>query len=243
VSIEKYKKLFEYSQSAVKDEFERFKNTEQKASNYLSVLTLVLAGAGFFVNWVLERFVPPHNYIEWLLFSLSALILICIATAWYFLFSALGLTDLKVLRLDDEILEFFRQHEDVDVYYYMSQSLSEGLKKNRKTVQDKIAKLKVAYSIICFTVVLLVAFAGFYSYQRWQAPPVKEKNMAEQNTTEQPAASQPSADPQPQPSQPINQPADVSPTPGVTAPPMASATHSAPPPTVRDSGPAIKTGD
>jgi predicted MFS family arabinose efflux permease len=74
--MERYKELYNYSKEAFEREYDRFKNIDQKATQYLSVLTLLIGIAGFFVNWVVANFVPPKNIFEFILFVLAILILI-----------------------------------------------------------------------------------------------------------------------------------------------------------------------
>jgi hypothetical protein len=172
--MEKYTQLFDYSKTVFKDELERFKNIEQKASNYLSALTILLAGAGFFVNWVLDRFVPPKSCLEIILVVFSIVILLLIALSWGFLFAVLRLDDLTGLPLDDKTLEFFVEQKEIDVYYYLSQGMATALASNRAIVNKKSQKLRVAYYLICVTIIMLITFATLYGYQRWHQPQTKE---------------------------------------------------------------------
>ena len=168
--MENYKELFAFAKEAFKEDLERLKSIDQKASNYLSVLTLLLGVAGFFIKWVVEHFIPPQNALAVVLFVLTILIVAGILSSWFFTFSVLRLQRVATYPLDEATIKFFTDNELVDVYYYLSIGIQGAVEDNRKIGDAKSRRLNHGYRSILYTVILLLTFGIFFAVYTWQQP-------------------------------------------------------------------------
>lgn len=231
--MEKYKELYGYSKEVFKEELDRFNGIDQKASHYLSVLTILLGVAGFFVNWTLERFLPPKSALELALFILTIMMSVALLIAWFFIFSVLRMQDIYKLPLDTETIEFFAENKEIDIYYYLSIGIKDSLVENRLIGNRKSKKLICGYNSICIAAVLLLIFAILFGLYKWREPKPETRGnsaMSEENKQQKPN-SQPT---NPGPTRPLTQPPPEKPTPGITPPRFPRVTTGEDPPPVRD---------
>lgn len=181
----KYKELFEYSKEVYNEELSRFFRIDEKASKYLSILTLLLGGFGYFGIWVLDNMLPPKNFIEWLLLINLILLFLSLIIAWYYNFSALKLHSLIKLPLDSETIEFFNNNEQIDIYFALSKELANTNIKNKNETDKKSKNLFRNYVFIIISVGLLTTFTIFFSIYKWNNNYHKkvEVQMSEENNT------------------------------------------------------------
>ncbi|HEX8147949.1 MAG TPA: hypothetical protein VF591_12285 [Pyrinomonadaceae bacterium] len=218
--MENYKELFAFAKEAFKEELERLKSIDQKASNYLSVLTLLLGVAGFFIKWVVENFIPPRNTLEVILVILTILIVAGILFSWFFTFSVLRLQKIYTYPLDTETINFFTNNTLVDIYYYLSVGIQDAVSNNRSVGDTKSRRLNYAYRSIRYTVVLLLLFGTLFGLQTWSKPEGQNAGGTVMSDT----GNQQKPTPQPPTPQPPTPPAQspVKPTPGIKPPKFPS---------------------
>ena len=87
--MDKYEELYKLSKEVFNEEQSRFNQIDQKASYYLSALTLLLGVTGVFTNRLIKQFLPPHSRVEFVLFVLAVLIVISLVVSWLAIFSVL----------------------------------------------------------------------------------------------------------------------------------------------------------
>ncbi|MEQ1879093.1 MAG: hypothetical protein ABL958_20805 [Bdellovibrionia bacterium] len=225
---DKYKQLFEYSNAAFNREYERFKILEQKATQYLSILTLLIGIAGFFVKWVVDNFIPPRNFWEWILVILTGLIFATLAAGWFRAFSVIRVFTLLTPPMDQALIDFFVAENEDYIYYDRASKMAVALAENRKTMSSKTQKLVSAYKCICAGVVLLILFSIAFAAYNWRVEPSRDKHMAEpKETNPTPAPSNP--EPSSQPSGNVPQPSS-----DVPSPPFGKVEYGEKIPEVRD---------
>lgn len=175
--MENYKELYSLSKDVFKEEVERFKNLEEKASNYLSVLTLLLGVAGYFINWLLNSLIPPQNLLDVMLLGIGSFILLSLLVAWFSVFSALKSYKVMVIPLNQAIIDFFDTNKMVDVYYYLSVQMKDMREVNRKRFNQKGRWLNVGYNSMRVSVICLIIFGVVFTYYKWQKPQTSEPGV------------------------------------------------------------------
>lgn len=230
--MENFKELYAYSKDAFNREYERFKNTEAKAAQYLSVLTLLVGAAGFFGKWVVDNFVPPRNSWEAALLVLAALIIASVLTAWFQIFSVLIVLSLETPPLNDEVLDFFAHENDDRIYYTISSEFKEALHRNRLACNGKVSRLVKAYYAILVSVILLVFFCGAFGAYNWIVKPARDMNMPKSNDTSDTKPTAPTT-----PSEPVNK--VPQPSSDKTFPAFDKVENGGKPPVIRDAEPIV----
>ncbi len=157
--MERYKELYFHAREVLNAEKDRYYAIEQKASQYFTVLTLILGLASLFIKWILGNSYPPNRTSEFILFVLVVLSWLSLLIAWFIIFSILRVVDLKTLTIDDETIRFYDEHKDIDVYFHMARQMKYSFENNKKEVDRKAARLKLGYWFIMGAVLLLTLFS------------------------------------------------------------------------------------
>jgi hypothetical protein len=139
-----------------------------KAADYLSVLTLLVGAAGFFLKWVADTLIPPRQPLQWFLCLAALAVMIAVLTAWWHVFGALRTHRIKSLPLNDEMIRFFDEHGEVDIYYALANRYKEAWAENQIVNDSKLRDLALGYRAIILSVMLLLAFAALYTLYAWR---------------------------------------------------------------------------
>jgi len=62
-NVTKYRELFEYSKEVYLEEIKRFDLINRKATQYLSVISVILGLALIFGKWLISEFMPPTSLL------------------------------------------------------------------------------------------------------------------------------------------------------------------------------------
>ncbi len=165
--MDKYKELYDFAREAVAQSEARFDAVDAKASNYLSVFTVLLGAAGFFVKWVADSLIPPGDLLESILGILAVMTAGLVAATWVQLLRVLKVHRIQVIPLNDETIKFFRHNRVVDVYFGLSRTLTDVWGVNQSVNEAKLRALTRAYRLMMVTLVLVVAFAFLYVFRVW----------------------------------------------------------------------------
>jgi hypothetical protein len=168
--MDKYQELYQLSKEAFNEELERFFRIDEKATKYLSVITLVLGFLPFVSNWSITKIIPPSSYIEWFLFVIGILFCLSVFASWIITFSVLKLHKVGKIPLSSEMIDFFDNHSLLNIYYTLSKSNKDVLLMNRKQVNKKSKRLYYAYqTIIASGIFLLILFllTLIYNWGGW----------------------------------------------------------------------------
>jgi hypothetical protein len=167
--MDKYAELYQLTKESLAQAEDRFNAIDGKASSYLSLLTLLVATAGFFVKWVVDRFVPPAGILE------LAMVLLALATtgtvvmSWYRAFQVLRVHRTRGIVLSDETIQFFDKNRLIDIHYALAKENTVTWRANRSVNDAKAAALASAYRWTTATVALLLVFSSLYLALRWIA--------------------------------------------------------------------------
>jgi len=166
--LEKYKDLYEYSKELLDEEQNRFRRIDQKASWYLSALTILVGFSSFFSNRIFEQFIPPISKLEWFLVILFFSINLCFILAWFMFFLTLKQHGVHRLSLNNEMLEFFRVHRRIDIHYFLAKKSAEAYENNRKITDKKAMKLAWGYRIVIIAILLMILFLASFIIVSWK---------------------------------------------------------------------------
>lgn len=167
MSLEKYKELYMLSKEALNEEMGRFARIDEKASKYLSILTLLAGSVAYFEKWVIENLVPPITALEWILVILATILCAGIFLSWFFIFNSMRLHSVTKPPLNDEMIKFFDDNKLIDIYYALTKGNKEALRKNRVTTDRKSKQLYYGYNTLITSGVVLVAFLTLFFIYSW----------------------------------------------------------------------------
>lgn len=171
--------LFNYSKEVLRAEIESFNETERKAGQYFSVFGFLLSVSGVIVGVTLNRFIPPHGYLETILFLLGVLLAASLLVTGLFLFRALGIASLNLPPLNSKTIEYFKGNNEKDIHEKLSVQMSDAVRHNREVVKRKTDSLKIGYSWMIITALLLALFGIILVAEKWHAAstqPVNERS-------------------------------------------------------------------
>jgi len=162
--LQKYKELYDFSIKLLNDEQERFVRLDEKASRYLSVLTLLFGLYVFFAQWLIaeKRLLRPASYLDWALLLVMFLAFVAILVAWYLTFSVLRIHLLERVVLDQETIDYFDGNTLIDVYYGTAKGLATAFARNAQATDRKSEKLAWSYRMIKVCVLLLILLSILY---------------------------------------------------------------------------------
>ena len=161
---DKYEFLYNYSRFSFEDELQRFKNIEDKASKFIVLLSIMIAGYTAIIQFSAKLFFPPNSLFGWL--SLIAIVLTYVALvfSWSFLFRSLKFIDMPRLPLDGKFIELFKSRDLPTNHYTLSLTCKEGLLLARKSNTKKSKLLMKAYRSITYSVWLISISLFFCNY-------------------------------------------------------------------------------
>jgi hypothetical protein len=159
--MEKYKELFNLSKEILNEELNRYRSLEEKASKYISALTVLIGIYAFFVSQLFPRLFPPQEILDWLLGAILFLLFISIITSWFFIFKILRVSYLSKTPLT---IEFFDEHRLVDIYYAIARTNHKALIENRKTNDYKSKLLGQGYQAMRITMILTIIFFFMFAF-------------------------------------------------------------------------------
>jgi len=167
IDTEKYKFLFEYQKSLYEEEITRFKRLEEKAMKYLSAITFALGGYIFLIRSTIDKILPPHNTLEYLIILSIIVTFICFISAWSLVFRTIQLSNIVKMPSNNDIIEYFKDNTKETVYLGLSRKYSEAIIEIEKYYAIKVAFAKKAYTDITGTVWLLSISVILIFIKQW----------------------------------------------------------------------------
>lgn len=90
LALRKYAELYEHSKAVLTEELARSHRTDEKASKYLTALSLVLGALMFFFQQLVDRkLLPPHSALDDLIFYVLMVLFSAALLAWWLVFFCL----------------------------------------------------------------------------------------------------------------------------------------------------------
>lgn len=186
MSTQKYKELYDLSIVVLKQEHDRYEKIEEKASRYLSALTVLFGLSTLLLKMATENVGQGGpTGTDTLLLAVSILFLASLAVSWIYVFKVFRIGKTLKIPLDRPILDFFEHNRLIDVYYAMADRNRESWEANVRTTNLRARNLHVAYGWMRASTGLLVLLAtvlGFRTIDRhWIAQtPFLESHVEEE---------------------------------------------------------------
>lgn len=174
---QKYKELYELAKYALDEETQRSSRIDEKASRFLSVLSLLLGVVGLISNSYLSLFFPINFWADYLGIASFGIFAILLALSWYETFRVFKVSELYRVPMNDEMIQYFESNELENIYQSVAKfNFKECLENNRNLSNKKAERLNNSYRFIIatfFFALLCVLFSGIKIYN-------KDKNIKEE---------------------------------------------------------------
>jgi len=152
----KYRELFEYSKEVYLEEIKRFDLITHKATQYLSVISVILGLALIFGKWLISELIPPTSLLSHAILFTSDILYISLVISWVINFQILRGGPLRKLPLNDSVIEFFRSNRRIDIYYAYARRLKEGHSKNLVETNKRARLMMWGHRTILLAIAVLV---------------------------------------------------------------------------------------
>lgn len=148
---EKYKTLYEYQKDQFDDEKQRYSKLEDKATKFLTALTIVISTYTLIVGKFLESLPTDINaFLKWSCYILIFLTFLCFCSAWSFIFRTLKLRDVPKMPSDKATIEYFLDNHLESIYWDRAEKYSEAINMYRNQNKEKTDLISNAYRDIAF---------------------------------------------------------------------------------------------
>ncbi|MCX5801278.1 MAG: hypothetical protein NTX17_07830 [Candidatus Eisenbacteria bacterium] len=173
--MDKYRDLYNLAKEIHAEEIRRFDLVSQKATWFLSVLSFLLGLAALFGKWLLTTLVPPRDGISSLLLLLGGVLLALLILAWIASFQVLRGVKLSKMPLNQEMLTFFVNNQDIDIHYALARNYEQGHRHNRRETDAQTKLLGKAHTFIVLAFVAFLVFSAAGGLYVWWHPsnPIK----------------------------------------------------------------------
>ncbi len=166
--MEKYKELFTLSLEAYHEQHKRYEGMSDKASKYITALTLLIGIYVYFVKLLLDNFsIHSKDWCEWTLVVIGLLLFLDSLGTWFILLRVLRLEHLYVIPMNDETIKFYDDNRLIDIYYAMAKGIKDTLIVNEDAISKKSKLLGIAYLLLIFYTSLFFIFSVFYLIYKW----------------------------------------------------------------------------
>lgn len=162
--VARYKELYDLSREVFGEELGRSARIDEKASKYLSVVTLLLGIYGSFGERILSSNIPPKSFLDILTLFLSVCAVGSLIYSWLILFKILRVHEFKKIPVP---IEFFENNSLPDIYLGMAQGIKENLEINRSQGDRKARLLWRGYIVIIGVGACLLSLSGVVIADRW----------------------------------------------------------------------------
>src|SRR3989338_2369604 len=152
---EKYELLFFHAKSSFDAELDRFKSIEEKASKFISLLSIAIAAYGGGLTYFMEQYLPPDSVTEWVFTIVVLFALLALASSWSLIFRSLYFVEMPRLPLDDETFRNIEAHNLATNHYLLSKTCQEGTLLARKAIDKKLELLRLSYTDIALSAWLI----------------------------------------------------------------------------------------
>lgn len=170
LQIKKYEELYKLSKDGLDEELKRFHQLDEKASRFLSVLSILLVVSGFAGKFAVESVVPPVNLLDWLCLVSALVFIISILIALLIVFSVLMIQNLIKIPMSKTLINFFDTYIYLDAIYALTKGNIDAVTENRNITDRKVKKLTWAYWIIFISIIFAIIFVFAIVVQKWNSP-------------------------------------------------------------------------
>jgi len=159
--------MYQLAKEVFAEDLARWTRIEDKAGRFLTVTGLMFAALTWLGQTVGARIIPPHDWVEWALGVVFALLFLALGGAAWFCFKALCFGRLAVITVDKKV---FLGQLLKNAYVGYTDEMLEKQKQNRQACEAKVHHLEKAYR--CLSAAFLLALAGgvLITAFLWQNP-------------------------------------------------------------------------
>lgn len=158
----KEKELYEYAKIIYQSDHDRYEYNKAQAFKYVSVLVFIASIGGYIGNRFLKNYYPPTNILELIQFGSLILFFISISAGFVSLWLTISGDDFSVLPLNDDVINYFQNHDLDTVYSELSEKMKEAHSFNEETCENCYYWLNHSYRFIFISIInLLLAFISF----------------------------------------------------------------------------------
>ncbi|MCF5708656.1 hypothetical protein GIV19_15320 [Pseudomonas syringae] len=162
--MERYKFLYELSQKALDQELERYKKLDEKASRFLSILSVGIVAYTALINASASKtFVPGSpTWPSWIFVGVAAVTFIALFSSWLRIFTSIRLADVPKVAIGTTANKLADEEDLITMYYQLAMSCQEVKESATKRLTDKTYWLQSAYKEIQFSTYSLIASLASY---------------------------------------------------------------------------------
>lgn len=162
--MDRYKFLYELSRKALDEELDRYKRLDEKASRFLSILSIGIVAYTALLNAGASKIFPFHNVTlaGWLFVVLAILTFIALLSSWLRIFHSIKLSNSPRISIGPPTNTMAEEEDLISMYYALSLSCQAALTAARSILEEKTGYLESAYKEIQFSTYLLGASVGSY---------------------------------------------------------------------------------
>lgn len=166
--MDKYKELFNLALESYHEQHTRYEGMSDKASKYLTALTLMIGLFSILGKIMLDGF-SNHNKtcIEWYLIIIGLIMFLLLLLTWLYLLRVLRLEQLYVIPMDDKTISFYDDNKLIDIYFAMSKGIKDAVLVNEKIIETKSSLLGIAYKLVRLYTLLFLIFSILYLIFKW----------------------------------------------------------------------------
>lgn len=161
--MDKYEVLYNLSIEVYKERSNSFQHIQEKASKYLTALTFLLGFSLYYIKWLFEKLPLEYILIDWIMIVESAILFISLIVTWFTILRILRVENFKVLPLDDELLNFFLENKQIDIFYTMAKGIKQSVEINNKNYDRKSGLLSTSYNLLTIDTILIILSLVLYT--------------------------------------------------------------------------------
>ncbi|PHN43110.1 hypothetical protein [Pseudomonas syringae] len=155
--MENYKFLFELSKKALDEELDRYKKLDEKASRFLSILSIGIVAYTALINAASTKLkeMSSLGFSGWVFVILTGLTFVALFSAWFRIFNSIKLSDSPTISIGKTVNDLAAEEELITMYDALAKSCQEALSLARPVLKAKTDYLESAYrEIFCATCLL-----------------------------------------------------------------------------------------
>ena len=167
-ALTKYKELYEYSTKILTDEHDRFRNADEKASKYTTILTFLIGIIAYLDKWTIDNSVPPRDVTDWIVLLIAVATLTSAVIAWFLVTGVVTASPYLGRPLNEEVLAFFRDNRLIDIYFSFAKSNAKAVQENAKKTAKKYRRLVIAFKWMYAAAVGVLLLIALFCWKSWE---------------------------------------------------------------------------
>ncbi len=161
--MDKYEVLYNLSLEVYKDRANSFQHIQEKATKYLTILTFLLGFSLYYIKWLIDKLPLEYVLIDWIMIAESAILVGSLIFTWFTILRILRVENFKVLPLDDEVLNFFLDNKQIDIYYTLAKGIKQSVETNNTNYNKKSGLLNLSYYLLTIDTILIILSLVLYT--------------------------------------------------------------------------------